>query len=132
MSNKLKENQLLAIPLVAQGVSGREIAKQLTVTEETVSRWKQLPEFQARVNSILMECREDTQQQLRHVISLSLTIIQEELQNTNSSTRISLALKLVHSMKLTGILHEEIGSNNAKIIAKRKEDEDFKDLFLSG
>ena len=130
MSTKLKENQLLAIPLVAQGVSGKEIAKQLSVAEETVSRWKQLPEFQARVNSILMECREDTQQQLRHVISLSLTIIQEELQNTNSSTRVSLALKLVNSMKLTGLLYEEIGSNNAKIIEKRKGDEDFKDLFL--
>ena len=130
MSTKFKENQLLAIPLVAQGVNGREIAKQLSVAEETVSRWRQLPEFQARVNSILMECREDTQQQLRHVISLSLTIIQEELQNTNSSIRVSLALKLVHSMKLTGILYEEIGSNDAKFIAKRKGDEDFKNLFL--
>ena len=130
MSTKLKENQLLAIPLVVLGVSGKKIAEQLSVAEETVSRWRQLPEFQARVNSILMECREDTQQQLRHVISLSLTIIQEELQNTNSSTRVSLALKLVHSMKLTSLLYEEIGSKDAKIIAKRKEDEDFKDLFL--
>ena len=130
MSTKLKENQLLAIPLVVQGVSGKEIAKQLSVAEETVSRWRQLPEFQARVNSILMECREDTQQQLRHIIGLLLSIIQEELQNTNSSTIVSLALKLVHSMKLTGLLSEEIGSNDAKIIAKRKEDKDFKDLFL--
>ena len=130
MSTKLKENQLLAIPLVVQGVSGREIAKQLSVAEETVSRWRQFPEFQAGVNSILMECREDTQQQLRHVISLSLTIIQEELQNTHSPMRASLALKLVQSMKLTGLLYEEIGSNDAKIIAKRKEDKEFKDLFL--
>ena len=130
MSTKLKENQLLAIPLVAQGVSGKEIAEQLSVAKETVSRWKQLPEFQARVNSILMECREDTQQQLRYVIGLSLSIIQEELQNINSSTRVGLALKLVNSMKLTGLLYEEIGSNDAKIIEKRKEDKDFKDLFL--
>ena len=111
-------------------MSGKKIAKQLSVVEETVSRWKQFPDFQARVNSILMECREDTQQQLRHVIGLSLTIIQEELQNTNSSMRIGLALKLVNSMKLANLLHEEIGSNDAKIIAKRKEDKDFKDLFL--
>ena len=130
MSAKLNENQLLATHLVAIGKSGKQIAGELSVAEETISRWKKLPEFQAGVNSILMECREDTQQQLRHVIGLSLTIIQEELQNTNSSTRASLALKLVHSMKLTGLLYEEIGSNNAKIIAKRKEDEDFKDLFL--
>ena len=130
MSTKLNQNQLLAIPLVAQGVSGKNVAKKIQVTEETVSRWKQLHDFQAGVNSILMECREDTQQQLRHVIGLSLTIIQEELQKTNSSTRVSIALKLVHSMKLTNLLYEEIGSNDAKIIAKRKESEDFKDLFL--
>ena len=130
MSAKLNENQLLATHLVAIGKSGKQIAGELSVAEETISRWKKLPEFQAGVNSILMECREDTQQQLRHVIGLSLTIIQEELQNTNSSTRVSLALKLVHSMKLTGLLYEEIGSNDAKIIAKRKEDKDFKDLFL--
>ncbi len=105
MSNKLKENQLLAIPLVAQGVNGKEIAEQLSVAEETVSRWKQVPEFQARVNSILMECRKDAQQQLRHVIGLSLSIIQKELQNTNSSTRVGLALKLVICMKRTGIVH---------------------------
>ena len=130
MSTKLKENQLLAIPLVVQGVSGREIAKQLSVAEETVSRWKQLPEFQARVNSILMECREDTQQQLRHVIGLSLTIIQEELQNTNSSMRVNLALKLVQTMKLTNILHEEIGSTNVNIVQKRIEDKEFAEKFI--
>jgi|TARA_B110000116_G_scaffold192324_1_gene167272 hypothetical protein len=33
-------------------------------------------------------------------------------------------------MKLTGLLSEEIGSNDAKIIAKRKESKDFKDLFI--
>jgi len=33
-------------------------------------------------------------------------------------------------MKLIGFLYEEISSNDVKIIAKRKESEDFKDLFL--
>jgi len=34
-------------------------------------------------------------------------------------------------MKLIDFLYEEISSNDdAKIIAKRKESEDFKDLFL--
>ena len=42
MSTKLKENQLLAIPLVAQGVSGKDIASRLKVAEETVSRWKKI------------------------------------------------------------------------------------------
>ena len=55
MSTKLNENQLLAIPLVAQGVSGKDIAKTLKITEETVSRWKQQPEFKAEVNQLLKE-----------------------------------------------------------------------------
>ena len=42
MSTKLNQNQLLAIPLVAQGVSGKNVAKKIQVTEETVSRWKKL------------------------------------------------------------------------------------------
>jgi len=33
-------------------------------------------------------------------------------------------------MKLAGLLYEEIGPNDAKIITKRKENEDFKNLFL--
>ena len=40
MSKNLNENQLLAVQLVAQGKSGKEIAKELSVTEETISRWK--------------------------------------------------------------------------------------------
>ena len=52
MSIKLNQNQLLAIPLVAQGVSGKNVAKKIQVTEETVSRWKKLPEFQAEVNAL--------------------------------------------------------------------------------
>jgi len=33
-------------------------------------------------------------------------------------------------MKLTGLLYEEIDPNDAKIITKREENEDFKNLFL--
>ena len=55
MSTNLNENQLLAIPLVAQGVSGKDIANKLNVAKETISRWKKNPEFQAEVNKLLKE-----------------------------------------------------------------------------
>ena len=55
MSTKLNENQLLAIPLVAQGVSGKDIANKLNVAKETISRWKKIPEFQAEVREIIKE-----------------------------------------------------------------------------
>tara|TARA_B100000989_G_C19337424_1_gene383513 strand:- start:282 stop:437 length:156 start_codon:yes stop_codon:yes gene_type:complete len=50
MSKKLYENQFLAVQLVAQGRSGNEIAQELSVTEETVSRWKKQLAFIALVN----------------------------------------------------------------------------------
>ena len=43
MSKNLNENQLLAIPIVAQGVSGKDIANKLNIAKETFSRWKKLP-----------------------------------------------------------------------------------------
>ena len=79
MSTKLNENQLLAIPLVAQGVSGKNVAKKIQVTEETVSRWKKLPEFQAEVNALLKECRDETQHKLRSLVNTALEVIKDEL-----------------------------------------------------
>ena len=46
MSNKLKENQIIATQKVAMGLTNRQIAKELNVAEETICRWKQTPEFQ--------------------------------------------------------------------------------------
>ena len=132
MSNKLKENQLLAIPLVAQGVSGREIAEQLAVTEETVSRWKQVPEFQAGVNAILLECREIAKQRLRNLLTNSLDLLEEEMNNPESRHRVNIALKMLQLVRINALVHEDIGPVNPDIVQKIKEDKDFKDLFLSG
>ena len=132
MSTKLKEKQLLAIPLVAQGVSGREIAKQLTVTEETVSRWKQVPEFQAGVNAILLECREIAKQRLRNLLTNSLDLLEEEMNNPESRHRVNIALKMLQLVRINELVHEDIGPVNPDIVQKIKEDKDFKDLFLSG
>ena len=132
MSNKLKENQLLAIPLVAQGVSGKEIAKQLTVAEETVSRWKQTPEFQAEVNAILLECRDNAKQRLRNLLTNSLDLLEEEMNNPESRHRVTIALKMLQLVRIHALVHEDIGSVNPDIVQKIKEDKEFKDLFLSG
>ena len=113
MSIKLNENQLLAIPLVAQGVSGKNVAKKIQVTEETVSRWKKLPEFQAEVNALLKECRDETQYKLRSLVNTALEVVKDELENKNSDQRITIALKIAQNMKLNTYLYEEIGSSKA-------------------
>ena len=130
MSTKLNQNQLLAIPLVAQGVSGKKISKTLKITEETVSRWKQQPEFKAEVNQILKECREETQHKLRSIVNTSLEIIKAELENDLSEQRVGIALKILQNMKLTNYLYEEIGSSKAENVKSKLWNEDFSEQFI--
>ena len=130
MSIKLNENQLLAIPLVAQGVSGKNVAKKIQVTEETVSRWKKLPEFQAEVNALLKECRDETQHKLRSLVNTALEVIKYELENKNSDQRITIALKILQNMKLNTYLYEEIGSSKAENVKSKMWNEDFAEKFL--
>ena len=130
MSTKLNQNQLLAIPLVAQGVSGKNVAKKIQVTEETVSRWKKLPEFQAEVNVLLKECRDETQHKLRSLVNTALEVIKHELENSNSDQRITIALKIVQNMKLNTYLYEEIGSSKAENIKSKMWNEDFAEKFI--
>ena len=129
MSTKLNQNQLLAIPLVAQGVSGKDIASRLKVAKETISRWKKLPEFEAEVNQLLKECREETQHKLRSIVHQSLEIIKSELENDTSTLRINLALKILQNMKLTNYLYEEIGSSKAETIKSKMWNENFAEKF---
>jgi transposase len=129
MSTKLNQNQLLAIPLVAQGVSGKDIASRLKVAKETISRWKKLPEFEAEVNQLLKECREETQHKLRSIVHQSLEIIKSELENDTSTLRINLALKILQNIKLTNYLYEEIGSSKAETIKSKMWNENFAEKF---
>ena len=130
MSTKLNQNQLLAIPLVAQGVSGKNVAKKIQVTEETVSRWKKLPEFQAEVNALLKECRDETQHKLRSLVNTALEVIKDELENKNSDQRITIALKILQNMKLNTYLYEVIGSSKAENVKSKMWNEDFAEKFI--
>ena len=130
MSTKLNQNQLLAIPLVAQGVSGKNVAKKIQVTEETVSRWKKLPEFQAEVNALLKECRDETQHKLRSLVNTALEVIKGELENKHSDQRITIALKILQNMKLNTYLYEEIGSSKAENVKSKMWNENFAEKFI--
>ena len=132
MSNKLKENQIIAIQKVAMGLTNRQIAKELNVAEETICRWKQTPEFQAEVNAILLECRDNTKQRLRNLLTHSLDLLEEEINNPESKLRVSIALKMLQLVRINELVHEDIGPVNPDIVQKIKEDKEFKNLFLSG
>ena len=132
MSNILKENQIIATQKVAMGLTNRQIAKELNVAEETICRWKQTPEFQAEVNAILLECRDNTKQRLRNLLTNSLDLLEAEMNNPESRHKVNIALKMLQLVRIHALVHEDIGPVNPNIVQKIKEDKEFKDLFLSG
>ena len=118
MSKNLNENQLLAVQLVAQGRSGREIAKQLSVTEETISRWKKQPIFIASVNEILGQLSEGIQQKMRNLVFQALEILETELSDKGNKNKANIALKLLQNYKFVQLFDQKIGSDNPEIIKR--------------
>ena len=131
MSNKLKENQILATQKVAIGLTNRQIAKELSVTEETICRWKQTPDFQASVNNLLVEQRHVAQQKLRKIISSSLDIVEDQLNNKDisSEAKVSLSLKLLQMCNTQTLFHQKIESTDKEIIQKKIEEKEFNKKF---
>ena len=129
MSKNLNENQLLAVQLVAQGRSGKEIAQELSVTEETISRWKKQPAFIALVNDLLGQLRDATQQKMRNLVLLSLEILEKELFNEGNKNRVNIALKILNNYKFSTLIDQKIGSENADTIERRQLDKKFAEMF---
>ena len=129
MSKNLNENQLLAVQLVAQGRSGKEIAKELSVAEETISRWKKQPAFIALVNDLLSQLRDTTQQKIRNLVLLSLEILEKELFNEYNKNRVNIALKVLNNYKFSTLIDQKIGSENADTIERWQFDKKFAELI---
>ena len=129
MPKNLNENQLLAVQLVAQGRSGKEIAQELSVTEETISRWKKQPAFIALVNDLLGQLRDTTQQKMRNLVLFALEIIEKELFNENNKNRVNIALKVLNNYKFSTLIDQKIGSENADTIERRQLDKKFAEMF---
>ena len=125
MSKNLNENQLIAVQLVAQGRSGKEIARELSVTEETVSRWKKQPEFIALVNDLLGQLRDTTQQKMRNLVLLALDILEKELFNEDNKNSLNIALKILKNYKFSTLIDQKIESDNADTIKRRQFDKNL-------
>ena len=129
MSKNLNENQLLAVQLVAQGRSGKEIAQELSVTEETISRWKKRPAFIALVNELLGQLRDTTQQKMRNLVFTALEILEKELFNEGNKNRVNIALKILNNYKFSTLIDQKIGPENADTIERRQLDKKLLELI---
>jgi predicted transcriptional regulator len=70
----LRPKQVLAATLLVQGQQGKQVAAMLNISEETVSRWRQQPAFQAMLHQLLQETIDATK---LGMLSLTVKAINE-------------------------------------------------------
>ena len=81
MSTKLNENQLIAVHLIACGVKASVIANQLSIREETLSRWRQIDEFNDAVQDAIEEILREIDETHKNLLISSQNVISEALNN---------------------------------------------------
>lgn len=110
----LSAKQQKAVLLSVQGMSQRDIAQELEVTPETVSRWQNRPDFSAAKNSLLEEARASTASKLRTLAEKAVETLEQllEAKDTSDSVKLSTARLVVqftypHGLPPIGATSEE-------------------------
>jgi hypothetical protein len=129
-SQGLSEAQQLAVQMVVTGKPGVAIAKALEITPETVSRWRQLPEFQAAVNALLLDARDSMRERMRGMCTLALDTVEASLQDPELSKKdkITAAFKVLELCSVKDVTSSKIGSPYA-IDLQDKNSLDFLMLY---
>ena len=101
MSTKLNETQLIAAHLIASGVKGSIIAKQLGLRKETLSRWKQNDKFNEAIKDateIILREIDDTH---KNLLITSQNVISDALNNQELELfkKANIALRYLNLMK---------------------------------
>ena len=81
MSTKLNKNQLIAVHLLASGVKASVIAKQLSIREETLSRWRQINQFKEALEEATEAVLREINETHKNVLISSQNVMNEALNN---------------------------------------------------
>ena len=81
MSTKLNKNQLIAVHLLASGVKASVIARQLSIREETLSRWRQIDEFKEALEDLTEAVLREIDETHKNLLIRSQGVINEALNN---------------------------------------------------
>ena len=101
MSIKLNENQLIAIHLLASGYKSCEVAKQLNIRQETLSRWRQIDEFKEALEDATEAVLREIDETHKNLLIRSQSVINEALNNAELDLlkKANLALRYLSLIK---------------------------------
>jgi cytochrome b len=101
MSIKLNEKQLIGVHLLASGFKASVIAKQLSIREETLSRWRQIDEFKDALEDATEAVLREIHETHKNLLILSQSVINEALNNEELDLfkKANLALRFLSLIK---------------------------------
>ena len=115
----LRPRQVIAASLLVQGRRGKDIAAALGVSAETVSRWRQQPEFQAFMHRLLQETIDRTKLGLVSLCAESIDCMRGLLRTLNDDTTLkAVALILGKVGPVLGVIGAEVRQTPAETDAR--------------
>ena len=134
---KLSAKQLKALPLLANGVSQKEMAVTVEVAESTVSEWKRQPRFAAALNHLRREALEEARTRLQ---SNAVFFVESLLTLAKDAKEERVRLEIIRTgLAAVGLLEADfaagIGPTDADEIETKqkleKQNKDFVAAFAS-
>lgn len=102
--NGLTAQQWQAVQLLVAGRRQVDVAKELDVTEETLSRWKALPTFTAALHLAVRDAYESNLGTVRESAREALDVLRDLLKSQDEKVRLQAALSVVR-------LHLDLSQN---------------------
>ncbi len=100
MSHKLTAKQIKSIRLLVLGYTTEEIAREMKMRRETLSRWRKIPEFIQEYQEVLVEAKARLQTSIEDIFNESLIAMRRELKSYNSDPkRIEVILNVIKTLE---------------------------------
>ena len=124
MSTKLNEKQLIAVHLLASGVKASVIAKEISIREETLSRWRQIDEFKDALEDATEAVLREIDETHKNLLILSQSVINEALNNKELDIfkKANLALRYLSLIKGK----DDITQKSSENLKEHLDDKEFK------
>jgi hypothetical protein len=91
----LSPQQWTAIGLLVSGKRQAEVAQEIGVSQETLSRWRNSPIYMAALNQAIRDCYAGTVGMVRNVVGDAVDALKGCLQSEDDRVRLSAALALI-------------------------------------
>ena len=110
MSKNINKNQLIAAELLATGMKSKEVANKLSVSPETICRWKNNNDFNKMIDHFSKQILHELLEEQTYIYALSLQAIKEVLEDVNYDKfkKCQIAIKYINSIKHQNMINSTL------------------------